>query len=121
TRPALQDKAVRQALQLGTDTKALRSQLSVPMPRLDLPFVGGQLTGENIPTAPAPDKDKAGALLDGAGWVLVDGIRQKDGEKLTLTITTIKDEQYEKVTEALASQWRGLGIVIATNAIDPNA
>lgn len=120
SQPILRDKIVRKALQVGTDTKALRSQLAVSMPRLDLPFVNGQLTGENIPSAPPVDKEKAGSLLDSAGWKLVDGIREKDGQKLTLTVTTTKDEQYEKAMEALASQWRGLGVVVATNVIDQN-
>lgn len=121
TQPTLSDKTVRKALQLGTDTKALRGQLAVSVPRLDLPFVNGQLTGDDVPTAPAPDKEKAAALLEQAGWKLVDGIRQKDGAKLTLTITTVKGEQYEKVTEGIASQWRSLGIVVAINVVDPSA
>ena len=121
SRPVLSDKAVRQALQIGTDTKALREQLPVASPRLDLPFVRGQLTGENIPSAPGTDKEKAASLLEGAGWQLVGGIRQKDGQKLELTITTTKDDQYEKVMEVLALQWRSLGIVVHTNVIDPAA
>lgn len=120
SRPVLKDKAVRKALQLGTDTKSLRNQLPVAVPRLDLPFVSGQLTGKGIPSAPNTNKEQAAKLLDQAGWKLVDGIRQKDGEKLTLTITTTKDEEYEKVMGGLASQWRSLGIVIATNVVDPD-
>src|SRR5690606_14943185 len=84
------------------------------------PFVNGQLYGKGIPSAPAANKKKAEALLSKAGWKLVDGIRQKGKEKLTLTITTTKDEQYEKVTKGIAAQWRSLGIVIATNVIDPS-
>lgn len=118
--PALKDKSVRQALQLATDTKALRDQLPVSMPRLDLPFVSGQLAGEGVPSAPATDKVKAAALLDQAGWRLVDGVLQNEGgEKLTLTVTTIKDEQYEKVMETLAQQWRSLGVTVITNVVDP--
>lgn len=120
TKPALKDKSVRQALQVGTDTDAVRNQLPVSVPRLDLPFVDGQLTGNDVPKAPGANKGKAAELLDGAGWKLVDGIREKDGEKLTLTITTTKDEEYEKTMEGLASQWRSLGIVVATNVVDPN-
>lgn len=120
SQPILKDKIVRQALQLSTDTKALRGQLPVPVPKLDLPFVNGQLTGDDVPRAPDTDKDKAASLLDQAGWKLVNGIREKDGQKLTLTITTTKDDEYEKVMEGLASQWRSLGMVIATNVIDPN-
>lgn len=120
SRPVLGDKTVRKALQLSADTDALRDQLPVSVPRLDLPFVNGQLTGENIPKAPAVDKEKAAELFDQAGWKLVNGTREKEGQKLTLTITTTKDAEYEKVMDGLASQWRSMGVVVATNAIDPN-
>src|SRR5690606_36632416 len=79
-----------------------------------------QLTGDSIPRAPDPDKEKAAELLDRAGWKLVDGMRAKDGERLTLTVTTTKDEEYQKITEGLASQWRDLGIVVSITVIDPN-
>jgi peptide/nickel transport system substrate-binding protein len=118
SQPILQDKTVRQALQVGTDTAALRRRLVVRVPRLDLPFVSGQLTGSDVPTAPAPDQAKAAALLDQAGWKLVDGVRQKDGNKLSLTITTTKDDQYEKIASGLAEQWRNLGMAITVNVID---
>src|SRR5690606_18610520 len=41
--------------------------------------------------------------------------------ELRLTITTTKDDQYEKVMEGLASQWRSLGVAIDTNVVDPKA
>lgn len=121
SKPILQDKAVRKALQLGADTEALRKQLPVEVPKLDLPFVRGQLTGENIPAAPVPDKMKAAELLEQAGWHLANGTRQKDDQKLSLTITTIKNDQYEKVAEGLAAQWRDLGIAVTITIIDPSA
>lgn len=118
--PILKEKNVRKALQLSTDTQAIRNSLPVPGQRLDLPFVNRQISGENMPLAPSPNKDRAAELLDEAGWKLVDGIRQKGDRKLSITITTTKDEDYDKVIDGLASQWRGLGIVVATNVIDPS-
>lgn len=120
SRPVLSDKTVRQALQLATDTKALRNQLAVPVQRLDLPFVAGQLTGDDVPKAADMNKEKAAALLDQAGWTLIDGARQKNGEKLSLTITTTNDDDHEKVMQGLASQWRSIGVVVATNVVDTN-
>lgn len=120
SQPTLKDKAVRQALQLATDTDALRDRLVIDVPRLDLPFVNDQLSGDDIPAAPKPDKVKAAALLDEAGWKSIDGIRQKDGQKLALTITTTQDDEYEKVMEGLAAQWRDIGVVVTTNVIDPD-
>lgn len=121
TQANLTDKRVRQALQYGTDTAAVRESLPVKTPSLDLPFVNGQIEDIEMPSAPTPSQKKANSLLDEAGWALKDGTRQKDGQKLTLTITTTKDDDYEKVMEGLASQWRKLGLVINTNIIDPSA
>lgn len=117
--PILKDKNVRKALQLGTDTKALRDDLPAGASRLDLPFVRGQLAGEGIPSAPIADQKKATELLDKAGWKLSsDGIRQKGEDKLLLNVTTTKDDQYVKVAEGIASQWKELGVDVSVNVID---
>jgi len=116
--PAVQDKAVREALRYGTDTAAIRSSISEKAPALDLPFIQGQLTGEGVPKAPAPDSKKAAQLLDGAGWKLTDGVRTKDGRKLEITIATTKSSQYEETLEVLAGQWRKLGVSVVTNVVD---
>lgn len=119
SRPALKDKSVRKALQLAVDTQALRDQLPIEVPRLDLPFVSGQVSGDDVPSAPSMNRARAAQLLDRAGWKLVDGVRQKGKNKLTLAITTTKDGQYESAMNGLASQWRSLGVVVETKAIDP--
>jgi len=57
-------------------------------------------------------------MLDKAGWTLVGCVRQKDGQKLTLTITTTKDDQYAKVVKTLTSQWERIGVVVQTRVLD---
>lgn len=116
--PILKDKAVRQALQLATDTKAIRNKLGTNAPALDLPFINGQLTGEDVPHAPVVDTVKAGQILDADGWLRVGNIRKKGDRNLAITITTTKNSQYETVLETLAGQWRQLGVVVTTNVID---
>jgi peptide/nickel transport system substrate-binding protein len=116
--PILKDQPVRQALELATDTKAIREALSVKVPALDLPFINGQLTGVDIPHPAPTDVKKATALLDQAGWVLKGGVRQKDGQKLSLTIATTKNAQYERALETLVGQWRKIGVVVNTNVVD---
>lgn len=134
--PVLKDKAIRQALQLGTDTEAIRRGLQVRLPSpdrpkdrskdtvlekpaLELPFVRGQLTGGNVPRPLAFDAKRAGELLDGAGWKLVDGVRKNStGQALTLSLATTKNASYEKSLEMLVGQWRQLGITINTNVVD---
>lgn len=117
--PILKDKTVRQALELATDTEKIRASLPVKVPALDLPFINGQVTGEGL-AHPLPTNTKAAAaLLDSAGWKLQGGTRQKDGQKLALTVATTKNTQYEKVLEVLAGQWRQLGVTVHTNVADP--
>ncbi len=134
--PVLKDKAVRQALQLGTNVDAIRSgmRVSLPSPQnlndrskditldkpaLDLPFVRGQLTGDAIPRAPAYDSKRAGEILDSAGWKMVGNVRKNStGQPLTLSLATTKNAGYEKSLELLVGQWRQLGITINTNVVN---
>ena len=118
TKPTMGDKSVRKALQLVTDTAEIRRKLAINSPALELPFIEGQLTGADVPRAPKPNVQLATQLLDKAGWKLVDGVRQKGKQKLMLTITTTKDDQYEKVVEVMAKQWRSIGVEVETNVID---
>lgn len=116
--PILKDKVIRQALQLATDTAALRKNLSTEVPVLDSPFINGQLEGADVPHPAPMDVKKAAALLDQAGWVMKDGVRMKGEQKLALTVTTTKNEQYEKALESLAGQWRKIGVVVNTNIVN---
>jgi peptide/nickel transport system substrate-binding protein len=120
SQPYLKDKKVRQALQIGTDTAAVRKSITPSLHPLDLPFVDGQLTGSDVPRAPAFDQARAAQLLTDAGWVLQGGNRVKDGQKLTLQVVTIKEPEYERTLEVLTGQWRKLGITLDTQVVDPN-
>jgi peptide/nickel transport system substrate-binding protein len=119
TRGVLKDKAVRQALQVGTDTTAIRKQLGNDAPSLYLPFTNGQLTG-NVPHEPVYDKNAAKKLLDEAGWKTVGDTRKKDNIPLKISVVTTKDNDYERALEVLAGQWRSLGVEVDTLVIDPN-
>lgn len=115
----MKDKTVRQALQVGTDTQAIREQLGVDVPSLDLPFTNGQLVGD-VPKVPTYDAALARTLLDNAGWKLEGTTRKKDGVELKLRVVSTKDSDYERVLENLSGQWRELGIVVDTVIIDPS-
>ncbi len=117
--PVLQDKKVRQAMQVGTDTKEVRDALSPDLPELYLPFIDNQVFG-NIPTAPTYDVARANQLLDEAGWVMQGNVRTKDGQPLKLSVVTTKNNDFEKSLEILAKQWRALGITVTTNIVDPS-
>lgn len=109
--PQLADVKVRQALSWGLD-------------REELVVLGAE--GQSIPVTtwlssnPAYaeaanavytkfDADKAGQLLDEAGWLKgSDGLRYKDGNPLTLQLMTWGGDK--ALGEALQNQWSNLGI-----------
>ena len=117
--PVLQDKKVRQALQAGTNTQEVRNELSSDLPELYLPFIDSQVYGNN-PAKPVYDVNKANQLLTEAGWVMQGNVRMKDGQPLTLSVVTTKNNDFETALEILAKQWRTLGVTVTTNIVDPN-
>ena len=117
TSPTLQDQKVRQALQVGTDTAAVRNAVSDKLPALHLPIMSNQVSGQ-LPDAPTYDIKRAEALLDEAGWKLDGTVRKKDGQPLTLSVVTTKNTDFEKALESLSSQWRKLGMTVTTRIVD---
>lgn len=114
----LSDKSVRQALQLGTDTAAVRAVVGRGTPEIHLPFVTGQVTGD-VPPEVAYNKVGATALLDQAGWKLDGTVRKKDGNLLLLKVVTTKNNDFERALSNVVEQWRGLGITVTTSIVDP--
>lgn len=119
TSPTLSYVKIRQALQAGTDTSAVREAVGKGTPELYLPFVNGQLTGD-VPAAPIYNKATAERLLDEAGWKLDGSIRRKDGVALKLNVVTTKNNDFEKALDSMISQWRDLGITVTTSIVDPS-
>ena len=119
----LKDVRVRQALQVGTDTSAVRHALRVKAPSLDLPFLPSQISTTSLPKKPAYSQAKARAMLAKDGWKLTKGntVRTKKKQTLTLRLVTVKDDQYHRVVEELAKQWRALGVGVQITEFDPDA
>ena len=112
--PILADKRVRKALVHALDRATLSERL----------FAGRQpvahssvspldwIYDPDIPTYPY-DPDRAKALLDQAGWsVIENGLRHNAaGQRLTLELmTTAGNRSRELVEQVLQSQWRQVGI-----------
>lgn len=114
----LSDKTVRQALQTGTDTAALRAVVGEGTPELHLPFIAGQVKGK-VPAEVPFDTAQASKLLDKAGWILDGGVRKKGKEILKLSVVTTKNNDFERVLTAMAAQWRTLGVTVTTSIVDP--
>lgn len=113
------DPAVRQAIYWGID----RTQLNL--------LAGGGFAGTASPTLLIPGRDdkwvsnpdhlttpegadaaKANEVLDAAGWeVGSDGIRSKDGERLSLTIQTVSGwSDFISLNDAMTQQLAAVGI-----------
>lgn len=118
TQSTLKDPAVRHALQLGTDTAAIRRQIYGQPKELHLPFIPYQVAGSSSIPAPTYDPAAAAAALQADGWMMRDGIRTKGTEKLRLRVVTRKNTDYEAALQELVSQWRKLGVQIDTQIFD---
>lgn len=104
--PILGDKMVRKAMMHALDRQRIIDDL----------WNGAATVADSNLTPAAPyhkaglptyeyDPDKAAAMLEEAGWVMGDdGIREKDGEKLSFTCTTITGDQARRPIAELAQQ-----------------
>lgn len=58
----------------------------------------------------AYNPDRANQLLDEAGWVKgADGIREKDGQKLTVALWTQNDSVFRRLTEVVQAELKAVG------------
>lgn len=112
--PVLADPRVRRALMHGMDREAIAAQLFAgrqPVARANI----SPLDPAYAPDTPAYafDPDRAGALLDAAGWrEMRGGVRHNArGEPLRLDlITTAGNRTRELVQQVVQSMWRGIGV-----------
>ncbi len=114
TRPPLDDLRVRSALLCATDRRAIITTVF----RDTSPVAYGPLAAITRGYDPAVegyycyDPTQAAALLDGAGWSDSDGdgIRDRDGQPLTLDLYLMGWGYMPEVGQLLAAQWAEVGI-----------
>ncbi|HLA17196.1 MAG TPA: peptide ABC transporter substrate-binding protein [Candidatus Limnocylindrales bacterium] len=113
--PILGDPKVREAILLGSNVDNIVGDWTVPgyyeSPRMT---ARADLYGKDWNCGNAPlayDPERANQLLDEAGWVKgSDGIRTKDGKKLSLGVTTYTGFYQEDNVVAWISELAKLGI-----------
>ena len=115
--PQLSDKRVRQAMMHALDRQRIIDDLwngaaTVAHSNLGPKFTFYSRDGDPTLKRYDFDPERARALLDEAGWVEgSDGIREKDGLKLSFTCTTITGDQARRPIAELAQQFlRDVGI-----------
>ncbi|MCQ4160952.1 peptide ABC transporter substrate-binding protein [Roseomonas sp. GC11] len=111
----LADKAVRQALYMGMNKKALVDAIYYGLPKATESFLPSESWAYN-PSLPAQDYNpaKANALLDEAGWKRgADGIRAKDGVRLEFAnSTTSGNPVREQAQQLLMQDWKAIGAAL---------
>ena len=113
--PAMKDPAVRMALIYGTDRNALLQKIAH-----GLGYLSESATPDSAPYAVKLDQypfdsNKANALLDQAGYKRgADGIRAKDGNRLSLRFAAIAGLQdVDNMIELIRANWKALGVDIS--------
>lgn len=115
------DPRVRRALQLGIDRQAVVDTVLSPSYQ-----AANSVLGHDDPLFKDTsadigyDPEKAKSLLDEAGWkVGGDGIREKDGKKLNLTLAASNQSVvFRPAFEFIETGWRELGVALQNRAGD---
>ncbi|KJV30536.1 TIGR04028 family ABC transporter substrate-binding protein [Pantoea sp. SM3] len=119
--PLVSDVNVRQALLHATNAlQVVQTLFSPNYPQATSVIANSAAGYVNLADKLKYDPLLAKQLLDKAGWkVGSDGIREKDGKKLALTIyESLPQPQNKEVLQLVAQQWRQVGVALAVKAGD---
>lgn len=119
--PLLKDIDVRQALLKGTDTQAIIDTIYQGyFTRATSPLSSSATGYVDLSDKLEYDPEGAAALLDAAGWSPgADGIREKDGQRLSLTTwTAAVFPLNQDLDELVAKQWEEIGVELIVETPD---
>lgn len=119
--PLVADLRVRQALLHATNAKQVVETLFSPNYPQASSVIARTASGYvDLSDKLAFDQQKAKQLLDEAGWIPgADGIRQKAGQRLALTVyESLPQPQNKEVLQLVAQQWRQVGVALSVKAGD---
>jgi len=121
---ALKELEVRQAIRLGTDTATLLDKVLDGEGTLATSFIPASFPkwhlSDDDDVIVGFDPEAAQAKLDEAGWVPgADGIREKDGQRLSLRLLTDADDANEQSISDFFVPWmKDIGIEITVESTD---
>lgn len=117
--PFLTDPVVRQAMALGIDRKTILDQFYAPP---------GEKNTSNLLNGIPPvwsdntswefNPDKAGKILDDAGWKMNGSVREKDGVALRLTYATSIASVRQKTQQVVKANLSKIGFQVNLQQID---
>jgi peptide/nickel transport system substrate-binding protein len=107
----LTDFRVRRALVEATNRPDIINNLGFPVVSANEPLLKNQ-SGYDANLAELKfNPDASNKLLDEAGWLKgSDGIRVKDGNKLSVSLLARNSSEYTYLTQKLQSEWRDVGV-----------
>lgn len=112
----LRDKSVRHALQYATNKQAISDGVFYGLEKPADTLFSKTIPYSNIDLKPYEfSMEKAAETLDQAGWLKNDkGIREKDDQKLQLSLLYNSDSVTEKIiSEYLQSEYKKIGVEIS--------
>ncbi|MFN8496759.1 MAG: ABC transporter substrate-binding protein [Anaerolineae bacterium] len=120
-----QDKQVRQALLYGLDRDAMVKSIMFgqgSVANASQPVLSWAYNADNTPKYPY-DPKKAEELLDAAGWKKgADGIREKDGKKMSFQCwTNAGNKVRESYVTVMQEQWKQIGVEMTPKLEEWNA
>jgi len=123
TNALLKEDYIRQSICLGTDKyEIIETVFKNDAKKSDSLFPEDMLGYDPDYNLCEFDPSRAVSIIEKNGWErsLNDGIMEKDGEKLEFILTTVNNEDNEKVANIIKKQWENLGIKLNIQLIDSN-
>lgn len=120
THDFLKDVDVRQALVSATDQPEIISKLAYPSIATHGPLLKNMIAFDSNIQQATFSLERANDLLNKAGWGArdPDGIRVKDGKRLTLLLNTLNNAEYANVANILQKQWGIAGVDLVVAALN---
>lgn len=112
----LSDTRLRRGLVRGIDQNQIVKRLPGTPKTADSPLLPEH--PGYMPAQLSSNPGKADQLLNRSGWKRTeDGVRQRNGEDLSIEIVTRDTPQYVTAAETVARQWRDLGVSAEVRAV----
>lgn len=114
---------LNKALSLGTDKeRILQEALNGQGIIVDAPILEGFLGYNSDIEKFRYDPTRAAAVLDEQGWEVPEdgGLRQKDGDTLQFSLTTVDQPEYLTTANILIENWEALNIGVELKIMNPS-